>query len=76
MDYQLEQPEAEPLPDPGRPAGVISLISWALGLMVIWGILLLGTWKLLSPLYESNAGPQPPAAQAASSVEAGPGLSR
>lgn len=74
MNYQLpsQQPESEPLCDPGRPAGVVNLISWALGLLVIWGILLLGAWKLLSPLYQENAGPQPPQAQAVSSAETNP----
>ena len=67
MEQQpLHESELEPLCDPGRPSGLINLITWALGVLVIWGIVLLGIWSLLSPIHQDEAGPQPPASPAAS----------
>ena len=73
MHYQpTRQPELEPLCDPGRPAGTLNLISWALGLLVIWGILLLAAWTLISPLYQDNSGPQSDQSQTTNLVRTNP----
>ncbi len=71
MEQQpLHESEPEPLCDPGHASGLLNLATWSLGVLVIWGIVLLGVWKLLSPIYQDQAGPQPAASPIASLGEA------
>lgn len=44
----------EPLCDPGRPSGLISLTVWSLAFLVIWGLLVVGVWHFLSSHYQNQ----------------------